>query len=95
MDEEEELLFRVSLTERHRPTGSTRHYGPLAENGFGLQPAPASLQIYRIGAGIYLFYLDEAGAVQTDTFHLDLEDAFHQAHLEFGVERGDWEKVSQ
>ena len=55
-----------------------------------LLPPPRALELVRGDSGFYIYYLDGAGNPQTDTWHRRLEDAFHQARFEFGVERSDW-----
>jgi hypothetical protein len=40
-------------------------------------------------AGYYLMYEPETG-YGTDTWHLSLEDALHQAEWEFGVLKNEW-----
>ncbi len=44
---------------------------------------------YDEDAGVYLLHLgpDDRG---TDTWHENLDDAFHQAEFEFGVRRDQW-----
>jgi hypothetical protein len=86
------VLRQVALTDKHKPTGGTRHYIGSEE-----LPAPASLKIarYEEDAGYYLFYCDEAGTELTDTYHDSLDQALAQAEWEFGVEPGEWEPVQQ
>jgi hypothetical protein len=80
-------LFSIRLGARHVSIGSTNHY----RDG-GLLPKPCALEIvrYENQAGIFLNYLDQGGDAQTDTWHQSLEDAFHQARTEFGVEDNEW-----
>jgi hypothetical protein len=82
-------LFTVALTERHQPTGRTRHY-----LGGELMPPPAGLAIVQFAgdSGFYLYYLDSNGKVFTDTYHSTIEQAKHQADFEFNVKDSDWEK---
>ena len=82
-----EALLEMRLAERHRPTGRTRHF----KDGHPLPP-PVSLRIGRDGVsdGVYLLYLDADDEEQTDTWHQSIDDAQHQAHLEFGVDPSDW-----
>jgi hypothetical protein len=42
--------------------------------------------------GVYLFSLDEAGRVVSDTWHEDSDDAFAQAAYEFGLNRAAWSR---
>jgi hypothetical protein len=54
------------------PTGATRHVA----SGVELGPAAAlAIARYEGGDGFYLFYLDDDGAVTTDTYHDSVEDA--------------------
>ena len=72
---------------------NAKHYS----NG-DLLPRPTALSIAEyIGGsgGFYLFYLDEAGKEQTDTFHDTLEQAFNQAELEFNIKKNEWEKLAE
>ena len=83
------LLKEVRLdAERHRATGNTRHYvgGNLHEGGF------TALRIvqYANDGAYYLLYIGPGGHQVTDTWHQTLEDALHQAELEFSVRSGDW-----
>jgi hypothetical protein len=82
------LLHRVVLSERHQPTGFTRH----TLNGLPLQP-PSELRIvqYRGDPGYYLLYCDSAGKELTDTYHDTIKSALEQAQAEFGVEPGEWQ----
>jgi hypothetical protein len=45
-------------------------------------------------AYFYLMYLQVSGP-SADTFHLTLEDAKHQAKLEFGVKEEEWIKTDR
>ena len=58
---------------------------------------PKSLSIVKYPSvnGFYLFYNDETGDEQTDTYHDTIEQAMRQANYEFGVQSNDWEVVSQ
>ena len=89
-------LLRLQLKgrEEFKATGFTRHYA----NG-GLLPEPVALSIVQCNndrghTGFYLFYLDETGEEQTDTYHDDLDGAFRQAELEFCVQKSDWTKIN-
>jgi hypothetical protein len=81
------LLRKVTLGERHSPTGFTRH----TRNGRPLPP-PTELRIvqYPGDPGYYLFYCDESGKELTDTYHDTLDSAYEQARTEFGVEPSEW-----
>ena len=80
-------LWSVSLQAHHVPTGRTRHY----RDG-ELLAAPASLLIGEAPPmpGYYLLYVDHQGQEMTDTWHFTLEDAMHQAEVEFQVTPDDW-----
>jgi hypothetical protein len=76
--------------DHHAPTGKTVH-----RLGDEVLPPPHNLQIaqYPGDSGYYLFYLDERGEVQTDTWHEDIRSAMRQAEFEFGVKFIEWEKA--
>lgn len=83
------VFRRVKLGPAHRPTGATRHY----RDGAELAP-PTELQITQyLGEheGFYLFYCDETGEEQTDTYHDSIDAAMRQAEREFGVTPEEWE----
>jgi hypothetical protein len=62
------------------PTGATRHEAA----GRELRPAAAlAIAKYEGREGFYLFYLDNDGAMATDTFHDSVEDALGQAAFEY------------
>lgn len=54
-------------------TGNTAHY-----DSDTILPQPFALTIvqYDGDSGFYLFYLDESGKEQTDTYHESIEGAF-------------------
>jgi hypothetical protein len=81
------VLRRLTLAARHRRTGNTRHYGPPGE-----LPPPVELQIVRYSdaLGYYLFYMNEEGVEQSDTWHETMDGAMDQAEFEFKVRRNDW-----
>ncbi|WP_143740280.1 hypothetical protein [Micromonospora echinospora] len=89
----ERTVAEIRLTERHRPTGFTRHYyghpgGPRVE-----VPPPVSLRLVQYAGDeprVYLFYCDATGEEMTDTLHDSLEDAMDQAKAEFRVRRDEW-----
>ena len=88
----EKQLFYVDLA-NFEPTGNTRHY-----KNSGLLPKPVALEIIQYpdpdsSNGYYLFYLDETGFEQTDTYHDTIEQAFAQAEFEFNVKPSDWTKI--
>jgi hypothetical protein len=77
---EAKVLKYAVVTPEVEPTGATRH----TVGGVEIGPASA-LAIARHPAdeGIYLFYLDDYGAVVTDTWHESLDDALNQAAFEY------------
>ena len=85
------VLQRIRLGAAHVPTGKTRHY-----HGDTLLPPPVELQIvqYPGDLGYYLFYMDDSGEEQTDTWHETPEGAMNQADFEFGVKPEEWVVVS-
>ncbi|MBR7003341.1 MAG: hypothetical protein IKI11_11875 [Neisseriaceae bacterium] len=90
----EKELFKIQLKsnkKEFKATGNTRHYA-----NDGLLPEPIALSIvqYDGDSGFYLFYLDETGNEQTDTYHDNLDNAFKQAEFEFGIKKSDWTKLS-
>jgi hypothetical protein len=86
----EKILFKVTLTGKHKPTGRTVH----TSNG-RLLDAPKGLTIAQFpnDPSFYLYYLDSNGKEQTDTYHSTIEQAKDQASFEFGVEESDWKQV--
>lgn len=84
------VIKRIFLKEKNIPTGKTVHYFGQSE-----LPAPFSLEIiqYFDDDGYYLFYLNEKGEVQTDTYHDSLEGAIEQAKWEFKISENDWEDI--
>lgn len=94
MDDDLIELFRVQLKKgkkEFKATGNTRHY---AKGGLLPEPVALSIVQYKDDSGFYLFYLDETGKEQTDTYHSDLNGAFEQAEFEFCVQKSDWIKLS-
>jgi hypothetical protein len=81
----------VQLRPEHKPTGFTKHY-----EGSELLPSPSSLAIAKHSddSGYYLLYYDETGTELTDTYHDSLEEALHQAILEFQVKPEEWSASS-
>jgi hypothetical protein len=84
-------LMRVDLGPNHKPTGNTKHYLGLPRGGRQEFPPFVSLSIgrYQGDAGFYLLYHPERG-LGTDTWHVNLSDAIHQAEYEFGVTESEW-----
>lgn len=83
----EKTLFKVTLTEKHQPTGRTVH-----RRDGALIRAPSTLAIVQLSGdpGFYLYYLDSNEKELTDTYHSTIEQAKKQASFEFGVEESDW-----
>jgi hypothetical protein len=83
-------LFRLDLGPHHLNPERTKH--KLAGQS-GSQPFPPfkTLEIgqYEGDTGFYLLYFPESGP-STDTWHLTLDDAMHQAEYEFDVARAEW-----
>lgn len=71
-------------TPRHLP-GRTHH----TINGQVI-PQPASLLIEVTEDGTWLFRLDEAGTMLSETWHLDIPEAQAQAEFEYDVPPGEW-----
>ena len=87
-------LYKIYLKDSKKSfvaTGNTTHY-----DGNKILPQPLALSIvqYDGDSGFYLFYLDESGKEQTDTYHESIEDAFNQAEFEFGVKKEDWKNLN-
>lgn len=97
-----EILLRVELDDDFPPTGFTRHYYGLPPNltsGVGTRevvPPPVALEIAAYedeASGVYLFYLDGADEVLTDTWHATVQDAQEQAYREFLVPPDRWSDI--
>lgn len=87
----EYILREVTLGPQHRETGFTRHYN------FGvLQKMPAKLQIasFEGDSGFYLYYLNDNGECQSDTYHETLDHAQQQGKAEFQVSPDEWTVVN-
>jgi hypothetical protein len=68
------------VSDKVEPSAATRHVAA----GVELGPAAAlAIARYEGREGFYLFYLDEEGAVVTDTFHDYVEEAVDQAAFEY------------
>ncbi|HEX6372166.1 MAG TPA: hypothetical protein VF006_24830 [Longimicrobium sp.] len=80
------VVAYTRIDERHRPTGSCRHFAHGALAG----PA-AGLAICRDSdGGFFLFGCDAEWNPVTDTWHETLEDAQHQAEFEYEGITGTW-----
>jgi hypothetical protein len=75
------------------PTGATEHYFGMP-GGPRTEMAPfAALAISQSDDSYYLCYLDEDWDYVTDTWHQSLDDALHQAELEFQGIGDKWQAV--
>jgi hypothetical protein len=83
------VLFYTSIDKQHKPTGNTLHY--VEGNIFGPTAGLAICQ-YDRDEGFYLFYCDVDWEVITDTFHLSLDDAMHQAEFEYEGVSKTWQQ---
>ncbi|CAD7289864.1 hypothetical protein LMG7974_01950 [Campylobacter majalis] len=83
-------LYKIYLKNNISTPNKTLHFC-----GNDILPKPYALSIiqYDNDEGFYLFYLDEIGNEQTDTYHETLDDVFVQAEFEFGIKREDWIKL--
>lgn len=83
----ERVVSWVRLTEAHQPTGATSH----RVDGKPVEAA-AELRVMQFegDSGFYLIHLDKNGEELTDTYHETVEQAFEQAHFEFGIARDEW-----
>jgi hypothetical protein len=81
------VLRQVRLSDKHKPTGGTRHY-----KGSEVLPPASQLWIARYpdDLGYYLLYLDANGNELTDTYHDSLDEAIAQASWEFNVQPSEW-----
>lgn len=87
------VVKEVTLGRHHLRPGRTKH--TLVDGQGRRDFAPfTSLQIAHDpdSSGYFLLYFTEQGA-GTDTFHLSLEDALHQAEWEFEVKSEEWTDV--
>jgi len=88
-------LFRVELGSHHLRPGRTKH---TLVDAAGARDFPLfkALEIAKFpeDEGFYLLYEPETGH-GTDTWHLSLDDAMHQAEWEFGVMPAEWVKTDR
>jgi hypothetical protein len=88
-------LLRVELGPHHHSPGKTKHR---LKDEFGLRDFPPfiALEIVQVDteSAFYLMYIPKSGP-GTDTFHLSLDDAKHQAEWEFGVAENEWVKTER
>lgn len=83
--------MRLTLQPHHVPTGNTTHKLGSPDGRQQDFPPFVRLEIaqYEGDTGFYLLYYPETGH-GTDTWHLSLDDALHQAEYEFGVKAEEW-----
>lgn len=93
--DEMRAIRKVTLGEHHLRPGRTRHYIGFAEGKREFPPFTSLVITRHPGdSGYYLMHLCEDGQ-GTDTWHVSLEDAFHQAEYEFGVRPDEWTEVDE
>jgi hypothetical protein len=82
-----EVVLYTRIDERHLATNNCRH-----EVGGTIQGPAAGLAICRPPGddGYYLIYCDEDWGAITDTWHLTLDDAKHQAEFEYAGVSETW-----
>jgi hypothetical protein len=88
-------IKRVVLSERHLRPGRTKH-SLCDSQGTREFPPFTSLDISQFPGdpGYFLMHLCENGEC-ADSWHQTLDDAFHQAEIEFEVQREEWIEVSE
>jgi hypothetical protein len=80
------LVGSVQLGEQHFPS-RTRHWIN-GERVADFTKLELATYVGRAGYFLLRFRADDTG---TDTWHQNLDDAFHQAEWEFGVTSNDWQ----
>jgi hypothetical protein len=88
-------IKRATLNERHLRPGRTKH--SIADSKRSQEFPPfVSLAIcqYPGDSGYYLMHICEDGQV-ADTWHENVNDAFHQAEWEFGIQPAEWNETSE
>jgi hypothetical protein len=89
--DEANLICFAEITNAIRPTAGTTHQ----VNDQILGPAKGlAICQYAGENSFYLFYCDENWKVMTDTFHLSLVDAKHQAEYEYEGISKYWKQVA-
>ena len=93
---QQKTLMRLTLQPHHVPTGNTTHKLGSPDGSQTSFPPFVRLEIaqYEGDTGFYLLYYPEIGQ-GTDTWHLSLEDAMHQAEFEFNVQPNEWMTTSE
>jgi hypothetical protein len=87
-------LLRCELGAHHNSHfNTTHHFIDTAARSF---PASVALEIVQAegDSHFYLLHIAQSGP-SADTFHLTLDDAKHQAALEFGVKESEWSKTDR
>jgi hypothetical protein len=74
------VLKHALVTAEVEPTGATRHVVGGVELG---RASALAIAKYDDAGGYYLFYLDDAGGVVTDTWHAAVAAALDQAACEY------------
>ena len=85
----------VTLGEHHLRPGRTQH-SIVGKDGRHEFPPFVELKITQFpgDSGYYLMHICEDGQA-ADTWHLTLDDAFHQAEWEFGVSPDEWTEINE
>jgi len=88
-------IRKVTLGPHHLQPGRTKHT-LVDSKGSRAFPPFTSLVItrYPVDEGYYLMHICADGT-GTDTWHASLEDAFHQANWELGIESAEWIEVDE
>ena len=74
------VLKYAVVTAEVEPSGKTRHF----VGGVLFGPSAALAIVQHSGeSAFYLLYLNGDGHVVTDTWHASLDDALHQANIEY------------
>src|ERR1039457_4781476 len=89
-------IKKVVLNESHYSPCRTKHY---LVDGQGKRELPPFTSLFITHhpdnpSNYFLMYLCENGQ-GTDTFHLTLDDALHQAEYEFGVRQEEWTEINE
>jgi hypothetical protein len=84
------VIYHTPIDHRHQATGNCRHTvaGELIGSASNL-----AICRYDGDGAFYLFYCDSDWNVVTDTWHKALEDAMHQAELEYQGVGATWLNV--
>ena len=85
-----DVICYTPIDQRHRRTGNCLHSGTVPGFVAGLAICQYPDEPY-----YYLFHCDSDWQVISDTFHVNLEDAKHQAEFEFTGVSVTWSEFSQ